>query len=430
MRILVTGATGFIGRHILQALVRQAGYETVAAVRSPRHLNQLFPGIPALQMDASDCSVAQLSNALQGFDLVINAIGILNETASQRFGQLHIDFPCYLAQACQQSGVRRLIHISALGADDSAVSAYHQSKHAADVFIRTLDMESVIIKPSLVYGVGGTSSQLFAALSALPVQTLVDHGAQRVQPVHIDDLADAVLRLTNVSSSVPAELPAELEVVGPAPMSFRDMLRTYRLWLGYGEVRVLSIPWPFVLCIARLVRHTNRWLSEDNLQMLRQGNTASASGLTQLLSRPPRALEEALSPGAATEAERWHARLYFLLPVLRLSVAFVWIFTGLVSLFLYPREDSYALLAQVGLTGNSAVIALCGAALLDIALGMALLRRWQPKLVGVLQLLVILGYTLLISIFLPEYWLHPYGPVTKNLPLLVAILMLMAVDKR
>ena len=266
----------------------------------------------------------------------------------------------------------------------------------------------------------------FAALAAQPVQLLIGRGSYLVQPVDIDDLTETMVR----AATMTATPPPEIAVAGPAPMSFRAMLLAYRRWLGYGNLHPLSIPWPLALCGARLFGRFSPWLSEDNLLMLRQGNTGDVSTLKKVLGREPRALEEVLRPGAAAEADRWHARLFLLLPALRMSVAFVWIYTGLTSLFFYPHDDSYAMLSEIGLTGSMAVLALYGAAILDIALGISVLLRWRVVLSGVVQLAVIAGYTVLISAFLPAFWLHPFGPISKNIPFLVAILILMAVEKK
>ena len=115
--------------------------------------------------------------------------------------------------------------------------------------------------------------------------------------------------------------------------------------------------------------------------------------------------------------------------LLRTSIAVVWIATAIVSAGVYPVEDSLALLARVGLSGDAALVALYGAAALDLAIGLAVLgvrRRW----IWTVQLVVILAYTALITVFLPEQWLHPYGPVLKNLPLIAAIVLLRERESR
>jgi hypothetical protein len=119
------------------------------------------------------------------------------------------------------------------------------------------------------------------------------------------------------------------------------------------------------------------------------------------------------------------------LPVLRIALALMWVWTGIVSLGLYPVQDSYALLARTGLHGAAAGIALYGAALLDLVLGVLTLAapaRWRRP-VWLAQLALIAGYTLLVTLFLPEFWLHPYGPISKNLPILAAIALLWALER-
>jgi hypothetical protein len=108
----------------------------------------------------------------------------------------------------------------------------------------------------------------------------------------------------------------------------------------------------------------------------------------------------------------------------------VWIYTGIISAFVYPVADSYAMLAQVGLSGSMATASLYGAAYLDIALGIAVLLRYHTYLTGLIQLAVIFGYTVIISFFLPEFWLHPFGPIIKNIPFVMVILINMAVERK
>jgi hypothetical protein len=132
------------------------------------------------------------------------------------------------------------------------------------------------------------------------------------------------------------------------------------------------------------------------------------------------------SPGSVAD---W-ARLNWLLPLMRFAVATVWIVTGILSLGIYPVDASYALLARVGLAGWAATVALYGAALLDLVLGIATLVLRRRIGLWRLQMAIIVGYTLIITFALPEFWLHPFGPVLKNVPLLAAIVLLHALERR
>jgi uncharacterized membrane protein YphA (DoxX/SURF4 family) len=167
-------------------------------------------------------------------------------------------------------------------------------------------------------------------------------------------------------------------------------------------------------------------IGAEILGMLLRGNTAGAEDVRRCLGRIPRAVEQFVS-GAERSALALRARLDWLLPVLRMSIALVWILSGVVSLGLYPVSDSLGFLERVGLTGAAALTALYGGALLDIALGAAVYlvkcRRWR-RWMWRLQIAVMLGYTALITLFLPELWLHPFGPLLKNVPMLAATLLL------
>ena len=130
----------------------------------------------------------------------------------------------------------------------------------------------------------------------------------------------------------------------------------------------------------------------------------------------------------AAPTRAW-GRLQWLLPLLRWTVALVWIGAGVVSLGFYPRADSYALLARTGITGALAALVLYGAAALDLALGIATLAAQRRRWLWLAQAAVMLAYTAIITWKLPEFWLHPYGPLLKNLPLLAAIWLLYELEE-
>jgi hypothetical protein len=156
--------------------------------------------------------------------------------------------------------------------------------------------------------------------------------------------------------------------------------------------------------------------------MLQRGNTASPAAITRILGRPPRDPREFVTPAQA-DGLALRAKLDWLRPLLRHSIGLMWIVSGVVSLGLFPVEQSLAMLGRVGLTGILASVALYGAAALDIALGVATLTMKTPWLWRS-QIALVLGYTALLTLFLPELWLHPFGPVLKNLPILAALVAL------
>jgi uncharacterized protein YbjT (DUF2867 family) len=374
-----------------------------------------------------DLSVADWLPRLQGVDLVINAVGIIREQGAQRFDALHRDAPIALFRACAEAGVGRVIQISALGADESALSRYHLSKKAADDALAGLDLDWTILMPSIVYGPGAKSMAFFAALAALPLTPLVDKGDQPVQPIHISDLTRAVSLIVNDGIAK----RERVELVGPHPIFMRALFTKLRLWLGYGTPRFVSIAYSDTLRLARLAGFLGGTpVNDETVAMLQRGNTGDVSRFVETFGFLPKSLDQVLMDQPAREAERWHAGLYFVRPLLTLSIAFVWLFTGFISAFAVPIDTSYGMLARAGIGGIWAPVMLYGACTVDLLLGLAVIRRARPHLTGLAQLLLILVYTLIISLSQPEQWLHPFGPVSKNAPMMAAILVWIVMERR
>jgi uncharacterized protein YbjT (DUF2867 family) len=421
MRILLTGATGFIGSALAEALT-QRGHVVVPVLRRAGAL-------PAVQADFAQAPGRDWwRGQLSGIDAVVNAVGILREDAGRSFDALHARAPIELFHACAQVGVPVVVQVSALGAQAGATARYQQSKHAADEALRALPLRGAVVQPSLVYGPGGASAALFETMATAPLLPLPAGGRMLVQPVHLDDVIAGIVAVLEH----PPQRIATLAFAGPRAMPLRAYLEDLRAGLGEaGPLRVVPVPSALFLAGGRVAGLVpSSFLDGETAAMLLAGNTATSNALPGLLGRAPRAPREFIQPAAAAPRRR-EAQLALWLPALRVALALLWIWTGIVSLGLYPVADSLALLARVGLHGAPATVALYGAALLDFALGVLCLAapaRWRHR-VWLAQLVLVSVYTLLITIFLPEYWLHPYGPLSKNLPLLAAIALLWGLDR-
>jgi len=423
MRILLTGATGFIGGHIQRALLA-AGHEVVTCSRRPPP--QTRASVIPCEFTRDHAPETWLPR-LAGVEAVVNCVGIIRERRKQTFQALHADAPRALFSACEKAGVRRVIQISALGADENAVSRYHKTKRTADDDLAGRDLHWLILRPSIVYGPGAASSALFRAFAALPVTPLIGRGDQPVQPIHIDDLVRSVLTALGPDGPV----RRRVDCVGPAPLTFRELLGAWRRWLGMGKMRTMRIPFRWALAAGRLGGFLgNVPMDAEAVAMLQRGNRAAVEPFVDAFGFRPRSFPAALDAMPATEADRWHARLYLLRPLLRWTLGLMWLWAGITSAFLYPVEASFELLAAVGISGAAAPAALYGAALLDGLLGGALLAGYRVRLAGALQIGAMAGYTALITWALPAFWLHPFGPVAKNLPLAVATLIMMALEAR
>lgn len=260
------------------------------------------------------------------------------------------------------------------------------------------------------------------AMAAMPLISQIGDGKQYFQPIHISDLTEAVLRLAEKE----APLRRTVQLVGPKPITFVDLLLAFRKYLGLKKPFIFKVPLPLVRLGAYLGNFIkNSPMNGEALDMLLRGNTGNPAELTSLTGMKPKSLELVLGQMPRLEADYWHARLYFLLPLLQYSIAFIWIGAGIMSAFVYPVEESYALLKAVGAEGTMLPLLLYGASFADVILGLAMLNGYRLREVCAIQIGVILLYSLIITFKLPDFWLHPFGPVIKNIPLIVSILIVM-----
>ncbi|HET9445460.1 MAG TPA: NAD(P)H-binding protein [Steroidobacteraceae bacterium] len=405
LTILIVGGSGFIGRRLADSL-RAAGHTVMATTRREADFTR-------------DLDPAAWAPKLSGVDAVINAVGILREHGEQTFERVHERGPQALFSACASAGVRRVVQISALGAEHGA-TGYFRSKRRADEYLMRLPLNWTIVQPSLVFGVGGTSARLFTMMASLPIVALPGSGQQQVQPIHIEDLVQAIGAIVQRDDFA----RRRVSLVGPQALTLREFLARLRRVLGMPPARFIPIPLSFMRVIAAIAQFIPRsLLDRESLIMLEAGNTADPADTTGLLGRAPRPVDQFVTRDQRQLVAE-HAQLEWLLPILRWSIALVWIWTGIVSLGLYPRVESLALLARTGLTGALAEVALYGAAALDLFFGAATLLMRRRQWLWIAQFALILAYTVIITIRLPEFWLHPYGPILKNLPLLACIALL------
>lgn len=282
-RIIVTGATGFIGRHAVRALLA-AGHHVTGCARDREAAMRRYPELGWVRADfARDRSVDTWERRLTGHeDVVVNAVGILREHRGQSFEALHYEAPRALFEACAAKGIRRVIHVSALGCDPASRRPYEQTKLRLERHLATLDLDWVILRPSLVYGEDSPSSTLFRFLADLPLVPLIGDGGQVLQPIHVDDLSLGIARL--VAADAPSR--AVLELAGARPLTYKDLLHSLRS--AKGEPAYLRVP----SVLARIGSHLGLGpLSVDTFNMLMRGNCATANAAAALLGRAPKSIE-------------------------------------------------------------------------------------------------------------------------------------------
>ena len=408
--VAVIGGGGFIGRHVAAAL-KEAGQNVTA----PAHED----------FDIAREAPASLAAKLAGVDVVVNCAGLGRDSRVENVNAVNAEGARRLALACAEAGVWRLVHISALGAAADDATRFQRSKGEGEQAIRAVEgLKSVVVRPSLVIGAGGASGDFLAALAALPIPPRLGQGRWRLQPLHVSELAELIKRL-----ALEPDPPERVDAVGPKAMTTDELTTTLRGWLGLPARPRLALARP-ILEIFALANEIVEMGPGDRelLDLLQRGNVGDPASITAALGRAPMSVSESLARRPSTLADVWRARLYFLHPLLRVTLALLWLGAGIVSFGLYPPTEFFVMLGELGLTGASAELALYGAATANCVLGALMLVNWRVSLVaqGMLALLVVFSVA---ALMLPhEYWLTPFAPLLKNLPIGAALLALIAME--
>ncbi len=282
MHVLLTGAQGFIGRRIHQALL--AAGHTVRCGVSPRSAAGATEAVPT--DFARDTTAAAWLPRLAGIDAVVNAVGVLRDTAGRPIDAVHRDTPIALFDACAQAGVRRVVQISALGVEHGK-TRYAETKRAADAHLLSLQaqgaLSAAVVRPSIVFGRGGDSSALFMQLARLPVLSLPRPVLRaQVQPVAVGDLADGIAALLGPHGSV----QGTVVFTGPQALPLAAFIASLRRQTGHGPARILALPDWLTQLSARAgdLVPVAPWCTET-LALLQQDNVGDAAALRALIAR-------------------------------------------------------------------------------------------------------------------------------------------------
>ena len=273
-QLLLLGGTGFVGRSLCEVLARaDPALRVVVPSRRPERAKRLAP-LPALQLVRADVhDEAQLEALLDGCDAVVNLVAILHGSAAA-FERAHVELPRKLANACRARGIRRLVHVSALGADANGPSRYQRTKGRGEAVLRDAGLELTVLRPSVIFGADDRFLNLFARLQALfPVLPLAGASA-RFQPVWVGDVAAAIARCLLDRSTI----GLTVECAGPQVFTLAELVRLAGKWSGH---RRPVIPLPSALgrlqALAMELVPGEPLMSRDNLDSMRVDNVATGA---------------------------------------------------------------------------------------------------------------------------------------------------------
>ena len=291
-KVLVLGGSGFVGRHVCEQLNR-LGVRVTVPTRRRIHAQtvQMLPLVDLIEADV--CQDGLLERLLPGHDAVVNLVAVLHGSA-RRFEQMHVELPRRLAAAMRASGVHRLVHVSALGADEAGPSLYQASKAKGEAELAQAGLALTVLRPSVIFGADAKFLNLFARLQAsLPMVPLA--GADtRFQPVWVGDVAQTIVH----SLQRPDSIGQTYECVGPEVMTLRDLVQLAGRLSGHPRP-VLGLPRALAYFQALFMECLpgEPLMSTDNLRSMEVDNVASGQRPTQ---QALGAASTALEPVAAS----------------------------------------------------------------------------------------------------------------------------------
>ncbi|WP_341908856.1 complex I NDUFA9 subunit family protein [Ferrovibrio terrae] len=288
--VTVFGGSGFIGRYVVQKLAQQ-GARVRVAIRRPEEGLFLKPMGAVGQIDIVQANIRMpmsVQAAVKGADIVINCVGILHEGGAQKFAAVQARGAEVIALCAKEAGVKKMVHLSAIGADAASGSRYAQSKAAGEAGVRRHMPQATIIRPSVVFGPEDDFFNRFAALAAFaPALPLVDGGHTKLQPVYAGDVGAAVVQ----AALDDAAAGQTYELGGPKVYSMKEIMQ---LTLDTIHKKRLLVPVPgfalkplaFALELQPLFAPP---ITRDQIELLKADNvvTEGAKGLKDLgVSQP------------------------------------------------------------------------------------------------------------------------------------------------
>ncbi len=292
MRVLVTGATGFVGREVVRELLER-GHEVRALVRR-RAARKRWNG-KGVEVFVGDClAPGTVTPAVAGCDAVIHLVGIIREFPGRgvTFERVHVQATRNLVDQAKAAGVKRYLHMSALGARPAPADRYHVTNFQADEYVRASGLTYTIFRPSIIYGPRDRSINLFVRqIQRLGFLTIIGDGQYQLQPVPVGIVARAFA----LALELPGTENRVYDVGGPEPLTFDAIIDTIAGVLGRRVKKFHQPVW--CMRVAAHLCGRFRWfpLTTGQLRMLLEGSTCDPAAFYQDFGLTPIAFSEGLA---------------------------------------------------------------------------------------------------------------------------------------
>ena len=279
VRVTVIGGSGFIGRNVVRELAKRGAVVSVG-VRDLEAAKFLKPMGAVGQVTPVKVDLAKpntVSDAIRGADMVVNLVGILFPSGTNTFQTVQAEGPGLIAWAAAEAGVKRLVHVSAIGADEGARAVYAKTKAAGEKAVRAAFPGAVILRPSIVFGPDDDFFNRFGAMAqTLPFLPLVGGGLTKFQPVYVEDVALAVIKgLTGTSTT-----GNTYELGGPTVYTFKELMRLLLTHIKRKKPLVELPYWAATLQATFLQLLPKPPLTPDQVQLLKSDNVVSPDAKT------------------------------------------------------------------------------------------------------------------------------------------------------
>jgi uncharacterized protein YbjT (DUF2867 family) len=277
-KILIIGGTGFVGRHVLARLAKEKADITIASRTAESNLELKVSGnlgkITLKNVNIEDKST--LEKIVSEHEIVINCLGILYERKRNQFAEYHAKFPEFLGRICKEHNIKSLIHISALGVDKICNSKYASSKHKGEEAILAQFPETVILRPSVVFGTEDNFFNQFAQMTNIsPFLPLIAGGRTKFQPIYVGDVAQAIFKI--LDNDIKAEI---FELGGADILTFRQILEFILKTTQKNRI-LLPLPLPIASLIARFTEiFAPQILTKDQVALLKNDNITQEKAKT------------------------------------------------------------------------------------------------------------------------------------------------------